>query len=181
MLFYYKIACISLVVLIAGIFGLVGLNSFFEYTNRTEFCISCHTMQTNYEEYKQTVHYKNAAGIQATCADCHVPKDLIPKFYSKIYAVKDIYHEILGTIDTREKFEARRWHMANVVWDKMRATDSRECRSCHEYTSMDISAQDRLAGRRHTRAAAEGETCIDCHTGIVHKEPLEPLEPLEHM
>ncbi|MDH5484139.1 MAG: NapC/NirT family cytochrome c [Gammaproteobacteria bacterium] len=169
-----KTVCISLVIFLAGAFALIALNGFFHYTNRMEFCVSCHSMQINFEEYKQTLHYKNSAGIQATCADCHVPKDFFPKLYAKIYAAKDVYHEIMGTVDTKEKFDARRWKMANAVWDKMRASDSRECRSCHDYANMDISAQDRMARKKHTRAPTEGKTCIDCHTGITHTEPMEP-------
>ncbi|MGQ9658550.1 MAG: NapC/NirT family cytochrome c [Thermochromatium sp.] len=76
-------------------------------TNTLEFCTSCHTMQTNFEEYKESRPYKNTSGVQATCADYHVPKPLGPKLVTKIVAAKDGYHEIMGTIDTPEKFEAR--------------------------------------------------------------------------
>ena len=89
-------------------------------------------------------------------------------------AVKDIVHEILGTIDTAEKFEARRWHLANVVWEKMEATDSRECRSCHAFEDMDHAAQGRKIARRHQRAEESGKTCIHCHKGVAHREPLPP-------
>lgn len=171
-----KAVCIGLVLFFIGGFSFLGLNTFFSYTNRMEFCTSCHTMTVNYEEYKESLHYKNAIGVQATCADCHVPKAFFPKLYAKIMAAKDVYHEIMGTIDTPEKYEARRWHMANVVWDKMKANDSRECRSCHNYDNMDMSEQDRIARKKHTRAPLQGKTCIDCHRGIAHEEPLEPDE-----
>lgn len=171
-----KLVCIGLVIFFTGGASFIGLNTFFSYTNRTEFCISCHTMQINYEEYKKTLHYKNSAGIKATCADCHVPKAFFPKLYVKILAAKDVYHEILGTIDSKEKYEAHRWDMANRVWQKMRSNDSRECRSCHDYSDMDLSEQDRMARKKHTRAPLQGKTCIDCHAGIAHNEPLEPDE-----
>ncbi|MET0028932.1 MAG: NapC/NirT family cytochrome c [Candidatus Thiodiazotropha sp.] len=156
----------------AGLFS-TGL----AYTNEMEFCTSCHSMKVNLEEYKQTVHYKNASGVQATCSDCHVPKPFIPKMVAKVMAAKDVYHEIMGTIDTKEKYEAHRWDMANRVWAKMRASDSRECRSCHEFSNMDLSAQDRSARKRHPQAMDEGKACIDCHAGIAHEEPDEPDEP----
>ena len=66
--------------------------------------------------------------------------------------------------------------MASRVWEKMRANDSRECRSCHAWDSMDMSEQDRSARKRHGRARDEGKTCIDCHKGIAHEEPDEPDE-----
>lgn len=173
-----KAACVGLVVFFLGAISLGALNSFFGYTNRMEFCISCHSMSINYEEYKQSLHFKNAVGVQATCADCHVPKEFFPKLQAKIMAAKDVYHEILGTIDSQEKFDARRWHMASNVWRKMKASDSRECRNCHDYDNMDLSEQERIARKKHARAPLKGKTCIDCHRGLVHEEPLEP-EPAE--
>ncbi len=168
---------VLLLVFVAGIVftGLfnVGLSS----TNEMEFCVSCHSMQINYEEYKESLHYQNTSGVRATCADCHVPKPFGPKMVAKVIAAKDVFHEILGTIDTREKFEQHRWRMANMVWDKMRASDSRECRSCHDWETMDLSEQSRSARSRHSRAVDEGQTCIDCHKGVAHEEPDEPDEP----
>lgn len=165
---------------IGGAVALGGVNSFFAYTNTTEFCVSCHTMQWNFEEYKETLHFKNRVGVKAECSDCHVPKEFFPKVAAKIIAVKDIYHHILGTIDTEEKFEAHRWDMANRVWDKMRATDSRECRSCHDYQDMDFSVQGRSARNKHEAAPTRGKTCIDCHQGIVHYMPEEPYDEDEY-
>ena len=95
---------------------------------------------------------------------------------AKVLAVKDIYHEFVGTIDSKEKYEAHRWEMANRVWTKMRASHSRECRSCHAFDQMDLSEQDRSARKQHPKAMDEGKDCIDCHAGIAHEEPLEPDE-----
>ena len=95
---------------------------------------------------------------------------------AKVLAYKDVVHEILGTIDTKEKYEAHRWDMASRVWDKMKASNSRECRSCHDFEQMDLSEQSRMARKRHSAAIDEGETCIDCHKGIAHEEPDEPEE-----
>ena len=89
-------------------------------------------------------------------------------------AVTDVYHEIVGTIDTPEKFEARRWLLANKVWSKMEATDSRECRTCHAYSRMAYQSQDTRTRRRHQRAEREGKTCIECHKGVAHLEPNPP-------
>ena len=156
-------------IVFAGLFD-TGL----AYTNEMEFCISCHTMQTNYREYQDTLHYKSASGVQATCSDCHVPKPFVPKMVTKIVAAKDVFHEIIGTIDTPEKFEAHRWDMASRVWAKMERSDSRECRSCHDLANMDLSEQGRSARSRHARAEDKGQTCIDCHKGVAHEEPDEP-------
>jgi cytochrome c-type protein NapC len=64
--------------------------------------------------------------------------------------------------------------MANRVWARMKETNSRECRSCHEFADMDLAAQGRSARRKHENAPMEGKTCIDCHQGIAHRLPKEP-------
>jgi len=161
-------------VVFAGLFN-VGL----AMTNETEFCTSCHSMKFNLEELTETIHWKSPSGVRAGCSDCHVPKPFIPKMIAKVMAAKDVYHEILGTIDTKEKWEARKWEMATAVWEKMKSTDSRECRSCHSWDAMDLAEQDRSARKRHGRARDEGKTCIDCHKGIAHEEPDEPEEEEE--
>ncbi len=164
------------VVFLAGIAFAGFVNVGVSYTNEMEFCTSCHSMQVNLEEYKETIHYKNTSGVQATCSDCHVPKEFVPKMVAKIVAAKDVVHEMIGTIDTPEKYEAHRWDMATRVWAKMKGTNSRECRTCHDFSNMDLSEQDRSARNKHASAEDKGLTCIDCHKGIAHKEPDEPEE-----
>lgn len=156
-------------VVFAGLFN-VGLSA----TNTTEFCISCHSMEFPYKEYQESVHYKNASGVKAGCADCHVPKSLGPKLWMKINAYNDVLHQFLGTVDTPEKYEEHRWEMASRVWAKMKSTDSRECRSCHDFADMDLSEQDKMGRKKHGNAEDKGQTCIDCHKGIAHEEPIEP-------
>lgn len=159
----------------AGITLWGGFNWSMELTNTETFCISCHEMRdTVYEEYKETVHYQNASGVQASCPDCHVPRPWINKVVRKIYATRELYHKIMGTIDTPEKFEAHRWEMANRVWDSMVATDSRECRNCHHLTAMDLDEQDKSAKKKHAKAQEDGKTCIECHKGIAHEYPKKP-------
>ena len=178
-LFARKNIVIILIIFFSGVIAFAGFNSVLSYTNEMEFCTSCHSMKVNLEEYKETLHYKNASGVQATCSDCHVPKAFFPKMKAKILAYKDVLHEVLGTIDTKEKYEAHRWDMASRVWEKMKANDSRECRSCHDYDNMALSEQDRMARKKHPRAQLKGQTCIDCHKGIAHEEPDEPDEEEE--
>lgn len=51
----------------------------------------------------------------------------------------------------------------------MRETDSRECRNCHTFNSMDLKRQKKSSQRAHSRAVEKGQTCIDCHMGIAHQ------------
>lgn len=148
-----------------------GFNVFAGYTNRMDFCVSCHEMSYNYEEYKKSIHYNNRTGVRAECADCHVPKEFGPKLVAKVMAAKDVWHTILGTMDTPEKFEAHRMGMAKAVWAKMEATGSRECRNCHRFDGMDFEQQGRRSRSKHAQAIEEGKTCINCHKGVVHELP----------
>ena len=57
-------------------------------------------------EYRLTTHASSRTGVRASCPDCHVPKSFGPKMFAKMRASKDVYHNILGTINTPEKYEA---------------------------------------------------------------------------
>lgn len=143
-----------------------------EKSNTLEFCISCHEMEsTVYQEYKNSTHYNNASGVRAICSDCHVPKPLIPKLIRKARAVNELFHWAVGSVDTPEKFEARREQLALNVWKYMERTDSLECRNCHSYGAMNFEEQSRRSKKKMETAEEEGKTCIECHKGLVHKLP----------
>lgn len=163
----------GMLMFIAGVIVWGGFNTVLEATNTLGFCTSCHEMSFAYEEYQETLHYKNASGVRAICSDCHVPRPWVYKLVRKIKASNEIFHKLVGSIDTREKFEAKRLVLAQTVWAAMKETDSRECRNCHAFETMELESQDKSARRRHTlkRRLEKGETCIDCHKGIAHELP----------
>ena len=160
---------------VLGILFWGGFNTAMEWTNREEFCISCHEMKNNvFVEYRNTIHYQNRTGVRATCPDCHVPKEWGPKIIRKIQASNEVWHKLLGSIDTPEKFNAKRAVLSQHEWDRMKANNSQECRNCHNFTYMDYAEQNRRAATKHQVAFTEGQTCIDCHKGIAHTLP--PVE-----
>ncbi len=155
----------------AGVVSWAGFGGVMDATNSLEFCISCHEKHdTVYQEYQQTIHYTNRSGVRAICSDCHVPKTFAAKMWAKIRATNHVYHFVLGDVDTPEKFELKRVEMAKRVWASMKATDSRECRNCHKWDGMSQELQQKRAWNRHQRAQEKGQTCIDCHQGIAHKD-----------
>ncbi|PWB42091.1 MAG: Denitrification system component NirT [Rhodocyclales bacterium] len=165
-----------LTLLVAGFFsGIIfwgGFNTAMEATNTLEFCVSCHEMRdTVYQEYKKTIHYSNRTGVRAICSDCHVPKDWVHKVARKVQATKELYGKAMGTIDTPEKFEAKRLELAENEWRRMKASDSRECRNCHSFEGMNSEVQKPRARKQHELALRDKETCIDCHKGIAHQKP----------
>ena len=157
---------------IGGVIFWGGFNWAMESTNTLEFCTGCHEMRdTVYQEYTQSIHYKNRFGVRAICSDCHVPHQWIYKIKRKIEASNEIYHKLLGTIGTPEKFEEHRLELATHVWDSMKATDSRECRNCHNVSAIDIHSQSETAQKVMAPGLEAGLTCIDCHKGIAHRLP----------
>ena len=170
--------CSMLRMIVIGIVGGIviwgGLNMGMEYTNRSDFCMSCHEMTIPFEELKKTVHYKNRSGTTVQCADCHVassktPTDYMFKSFQKLIAARDVIGHIKGTLDTPEKFEEHRLVMAERVWERMKDRDSKECRNCHDFKTMDPAKQKDRSVTKHEGAIEDGKTCIDCHKGIAHK------------
>lgn len=150
-----------------------GFNTAMEATNTEAFCTGCHEMRTNvYEELKTTIHFTNRSGVRAKCSDCHVPHGWTSKIARKMQASKEVWGKIFGTINTREKFLAKRLELAQHEWARLEANDSLECRNCHSAESMDITRQSTRAAEAHERFLFTGEkTCINCHKGIAHELP----------
>lgn len=171
---------LGMLLIVGGAGGVLfwgGFNWAMEATNNEAFCVSCHEMGDNvFVEYTGTIHDSNASGVRATCPDCHVPKDWTHKMVRKIQASTELYHHLIGSIQTREDFEAQRLRLATNVWTTMKNTDSRECRNCHNFAAMDVTQQGGRARERHLDAQAKGQTCIDCHKGVAHELPAGAFE-----
>ncbi len=178
----YTFGTLAIGAVVFGISGVLFWGAFnwaLEATNTEAFCISCHEMRsTVYEEMKGTIHFSNRTGVRATCPDCHVPKNWTDKVVRKVQATfNELPKHLIGTMDTKEKFEAQRYELALRVWTSMKQSDSLECRNCHDWQSMSQKIQSEKARDRHERGRKEGMTCIDCHFAIAHKEPEGELGP----
>ncbi len=162
----------SLALVALGIVLWGGFNTAMEATNSLSFCVSCHEMRDNIQpDYVKSSHHANPSGVRAVCADCHVPRDWTAKLVRKVSASRELWHWILGTVNTPERFEAQRLRLARRVWRYMKASDSRECRNCHTFSAMKLNRQGRFAASIHAEAREKGRTCIDCHKGITHQLP----------
>jgi len=184
--FLFRPSTLPLTAVVAvGMFsGLVfwgGFNTGMEATNTLAFCTTCHEMRdTVFQEYKETIHYRNRSGVRAICSDCHVPKDWMHKFVRKIQASQELYSKfVTASVSTPEKFETKRIELARHVWATMKGNDSHECRNCHSWDAMDPEKQHPRARGPMEKARKEGKTCIDCHKGIAHLLPKEYNEDEE--
>ena len=179
----YALGVLLVVGFAGGIIFWGGFHWALEMTNTEQFCVTCHEMNDNvYAEYKTTIHYQNHSGVRATCPDCHVPKEWEHKIVRKIQASKELWgHFVTQSIWTREKFLEHRLTLAKSEWSRMKKTDSRECRNCHNFDYMDFTKQETRAGKQHQLAIDTGKTCIDCHQGIAHRLPQGGREAYEDM
>ncbi|EGR2537332.1 NapC/NirT family cytochrome c [Vibrio cholerae] len=166
-------AAVGVVLLMGFVGGLLfwgAFNTGMEATNSEEFCSGCHAPIV--AEIQETIHYSNRSGVRAICSDCHVPHEWTDKIVRKVQASKELVAHFIGTIDTPEKFQARRAHLAEREWARLKKNDSLECRNCHQFNYMDFSEQSIRAAKQHSTALASGEkTCVDCHKGIAHNLP----------
>ncbi|MDO6705242.1 MULTISPECIES: NapC/NirT family cytochrome c [unclassified Photobacterium] len=166
-------AAVGLVLFLGFMGGLLfwgAFNTGMEATNTEAFCSGCHAPIV--KEIRSTIHYSNRSGVRAICSDCHVPHEWTDKIVRKVQASKELFAFAIGTIDTEEKFQARRGHLAHREWSRMKKNDSKECRNCHQFEYMDYSEQAPRAVNQHSSALASGDkTCVDCHKGIAHRLP----------
>jgi len=176
----WSIFSLLLAGLIIGAVSVIGTQVAVAVTGTDEFCgTSCHShREFVYPEHKLSVHYSNRTGVRAMCVDCHVPHTYPAKLIYKAKAgITDAIAEARGVISTQEKFDKERWRLANIVWDQMKADNSANCRTCHTQEAMNTAKQDEDAVKQHKKFADGKATCIECHTGVAHKEPEEPKAP----
>ena len=156
---------------LAGVIGLLIFDFSMEATSTEAFCTSCHEMRENsFAQFKKTSHFSNGSGVNATCSDCHVPKEFVPKMIRKVEAAREVWGHWTGLIDTPEKYAAHAPAMKAREIARIRANDSQECRNCHNPERMLLASQSAKAQNYHQAMEKQGKTCIDCHSGLAHPE-----------
>ncbi|MCA1778065.1 MAG: NapC/NirT family cytochrome c [Xanthomonadaceae bacterium] len=174
----YGAGLLLVVGVVAGALAWQGFMTVVDVSSSNEFCSSCHEMEAFVFPYyeNESVHHNNRSGVVAQCKDCHVPKEFFPKMQTKIKAsLVEVPGHLTGRIATEQRFEAHKLEMAEEVWARMKANDSKQCRNCHKYEAMSADLQGRSAQRRHSAEYREatGKTCIDCHRGVAHELPAD--------
>src|SRR5262245_37434683 len=161
-----------------GIAGLALTNEMVHATSNNEFCgTACHSMQWAYAAYQRGPHAKSHTGVTAGCGDCHIPyesQEASSLQYLQLLAHKakagaiDAYHQMLGTIDTEQKWQKERDHLSGNVKAWMTANNSLTCRGCHDLSKMANSAKPAVAEMHAPLLKAESVVCIECHTNAGH-------------
>jgi nitrate/TMAO reductase-like tetraheme cytochrome c subunit len=169
----WSVLALLLVGFAAGAVSVVSTQVMVSVTGSNEFCGgACHSMQWVAAEHKASTHGANRFGVGAACADCHIPHGYPEVLWYKAQAgLRDVYHEVRGTIATEALFTKKRKELAENVWAEFRANDSQRCRGCHVLTPEVLALQRGGARKAHEGRKAENKTCIDCHAGVAHSEP----------
>lgn len=159
-----------------GLVAVVAFEGVMHATSTDEFCVSCHEMDSPYAQLQKTKHFNNAMGIQATCSDCHLPQEFVPKMIRKVEAAREVWGTLTGIIDTPEKYAAHATAMKQREIDRLLANDSQECRNCHQEQRMLTAMQSAKAQQYHQNLETNDKTCISCHVGIAHPEYADGLQ-----
>ena len=105
---------------------------------RSQFCVSCHTMEAEYEAWMHSPHRRKM------CVDCHLPNEnrFIYYIWKSIDGLKDVVVFYSGRVPERIKISA---HGERVL--------QANCVRCHETTVMLIDTKRK---------------CWDCHRRVTH-------------
>jgi nitrate/TMAO reductase-like tetraheme cytochrome c subunit len=169
----WSVLALVVVGVVIGFAATVGTQIMVKLTGTNAFCGgACHSMQWVAKEHAESPHGVNRTGVHAGCHDCHIPPhypELL--WYKAVAGTRDVIGELRGVIATQELFEKERPRMAQRVWDEFKADNSRNCRTCHEFTPATLAKQKEFARPMHQQVLEGNATCIDCHKGVGHKAP----------
>ncbi len=167
----FSILTLIILGLVVGVTGTVFTLVTVEATGSNAFCLNCHEMQTVYDEYTKSSHYTNSSGVNAACADCHLPHHYPEKLIVKTLRLAEVWYHLRGTINSVQKFEDKRSTLAASVWKELAQNDAAPCRACHDAQRMNQAEQSQHARKAHARARRTARVCIDCHIGLAHNLP----------
>ncbi len=168
----------AIIAFVLGMGLILSLEKIDRLTSTDAFCgNSCHVMEAYiaYEPvYLNSAHQATHSGVQAGCADCHIPEGIIAATLEHAVAgMRDGWSLLVNDFSTRALWNDRREQMAFRVRDKMLKNDSRTCRSCHKQEAL--KPRRERGQRQHELVKRKGMTCIACHYNLVH-EPVKPRD-----
>lgn len=161
-----------------GILCVAFVNKAVIWSSSDSFCGQfCHSMNWASAAYKRGPHYQNAAGVSASCGECHIPYDSHPGPVSHfIYLLgfkanrgaKDFYNESVRTINTKEEWEKRRPRLALEFEGFIKKHNYITCRGCHQLNSFG-GPHSVMKQMIHSKMLTPNDNdCLHCHSNIGH-------------
>ena len=135
-------------------------------TSDATFCVGCHSMEPFERAHDADVHGgKNAHGVRATCANCHLPHDSSFNYlYTKAQTgIHDLWVENFGDPENID-WEAKRAHREDYTYDS-------GCLSCHTNLQEATMATNKafIAHRDYFLGTIDDQ-CTTCHENVGHAD-----------
>lgn len=114
-------------------------------------CVNCHIMREQYDSWAKSSHH-----AVATCVDCHIPHEFVPKYLVKLengYA-----HSTAFTFQNFDEPIRIRERNARVLEEN--------CIACHQGTVGGLLIMQ--AHQAENRGRAAGASCVRCHIAVGH-------------
>jgi cytochrome c nitrite reductase small subunit len=130
--------------------GLAGYTFYYAHgasylSNDPKACVNCHIMRDQFEGWQKSSHH-----AVATCNDCHVPHDLVGKYFSK--AANGYHHSKAFTLqDFHEPIRIKPGNF-RILQDN--------CLRCHEGLVADMVP--------HRGVMQDALDCVRCHNDTGH-------------
>jgi nitrate/TMAO reductase-like tetraheme cytochrome c subunit len=136
----------------AGVIVILVIAAFLTslYTNRSEFCDTCHEMRGYVASWKDSVH------DNIDCEDCHIPPGASSYVLTKLGSFREIWVHLTGS--------------AKAPLAVTREISNATCLRCHSNRPSD----PKLTNVIFSHGKHPGVDCIRCHQRVVHREVNPP-------
>ena len=128
-----------------GAFTFVYAEGFSYFSTDPKACANCHIMNDKYDSWVKSSHH-----IVATCVDCHLPHETIPKYIAKGL---NGYHHSKG-------FTLQDFHEPIMIKPRNSEILQQACLGCHGDFVHDI-----VTGSTTDKNAI---SCVHCHASVGH-------------
>jgi cytochrome c nitrite reductase small subunit len=129
----------------AGGFTFVQARGWSYLSNDPKTCVNCHIMRDEYDSWQKSSHH-----AVAVCNDCHVPQDLLGKYWTK--AEHGLRHSW--------GFTFQNFHEPIQIKESSRAAVQENCLRCHGALVSDIV--------RHSAVERDANNSMRCHDSVGH-------------
>lgn len=153
-------------------------------TSSSNFCATeCHSMQWAAKAWENGPHYRNQAGVRASCADCHIPFESRPAtpfqylfgtLWTKgVDGAQDVWAKLRGEISDPQKWAAQKPRLSAEVRAFFKQTGSQTCQGCHKLDAFAKTGTSAFMVMEVHAGLIKSATvdCVQCHQNVGHVWP----------
>lgn len=159
---------ILVVILIGGLLLLGVISMTMAKTSTTDYCMSCHEMQSYKDEMEKSSHAVTKDKKPIECKDCHIPKDFGGRYLivKTIPGLGDLISHYFGDPENLNRREMQK--------KARRFIPDENCRSCHEDLTKNVKDEELSEIGKLSHDAYLGKNgntrrgCAGCHFNMAH-------------